>query len=476
MTRLTMMMGWALVLTALGAACDPDGASTGTGGTAAGSDGGDGTGAGSDGGGGSGAGSDGGGGQPPSCAEPTSGPTLHAGKITDHTVWTADGSPHVVTDRLDIVQGGVLEIEPCATVAIAEGVSVNVAFPGTPTTGRLVAEGTADEPIAIRGLEGARWGRIHAYAPGEIRLAHVTIEDGGGAGATLVGVGNGQLPTHRGLLVDHVTITGSAGPGIVLDQRFAFAEGSEELTVTGAGNAPGTYPVRLDEHAVGTLPTGSYRGNAVDAILVDPRHALAEDAVWRDRGVPYHVGDAPNDHLTIGHGQPGSPPTKLTIEPGVILAFHPGIALRVEAATGAFPATGALVAEGTAAAPIVFTSSAQTPQPGDWVGLWFGGVVSDATRLAHTRIEHTGADCGCVLVSCHDVTDYEGAVIMTQDPGTAFVTDSVIANGAGHGVVQGYLGAGHDFAGANIFEGLGGCDVTSPSAPQCPDPKPSCGG
>lgn len=400
---------------------------------------------------------------------------MHAGKVTDHQIWSADGSPHVVTDRLDVVQGGMVEIEPCAVVEIAEGVSVNVAFPGTPTTGSLLAEGTADEPIIIRGREGARWGRLYAYTPGEVRLTHVTIEDGGGAGATLVGVGNGQLPTHRGLFVDHVTITDSAGPAIVLDQRFAFAEGSASLTITGAGNAPGTYPIRLDEHAVGTLPTGSYTGNAVDAILIDPRHALAEDAVWRDRGVPYHVGDAPNDHLTIGHGSPGTPPTTLTVEPGVTLAFHPGIAMRIEAATGSFIATGALVAEGTATSPVVFTSSAARPQAGDWVGLWFGGIVSETTSLRHTRIEHSGADCGCVLVSCHAVTDYEGAIIMTRDPGRVFVTDSVIADGSGHGVVQGYFGGGHDFAGTNDFEGLGGCEVTSPSQPQCPNPKPTCG-
>lgn len=475
MSRL-VALGLTFLVTTAAAACDPDDGGAGVGGSGAGAEGGGGSGSGYDGGGGSGAGSDGGGGAPPACPEPTSGPTTHAGKVTDHQVWSADDSPHVVTERLDVVQGGVLEIEPCAVVEIAEGVNVNVAFPGTPTTGSLIAEGRADEPITIRGLDGARWGRIYAYTPGQIRLAHATIRDGGGAGATLVAVGNGQLPTHRGLFVDHVTIAGSAGPGIVLDQRFAFADGSESLTIEGAGNAPGTYPVRLDEHAVGTLPSGSYTGNAVDAILIDPRHALAEDAVWRDRGVPYHVGDAPNDHLTIGHGPQGSPPTTLVVEPGVTLAFHPGIALRIESATGAFPATGALVAEGTASAPILFTSSATQPQAGDWIGLWFGGVVSETTRLRHTRIEHTGADCGCVLVSCHAVTDYEGAVIMTQDPGGAFVTDSVIANGTGHGIVQGYSGAGHDFAGANAFEGLGGCEVTSPSQPQCPTPKPTCGG
>ena len=222
------------------------------------------------------------------------------------------------------------------------------------------------------------------------------------------------------------------------------------------------------------MPSGDYSGNVADAILIDPKYALAEDAVMRDRGVPYRIGDSNNDHFTIGSGVQGAPPTVLTIEPGVTLAFHPNTALRIESATGPFPATGALVAAGTAAKPIVFTSAASTPQPGDWVGLWFGGIVSEQTRISHSRIEYTGADCGCVLLTCNTLDGFEGALIMSQEPPGPFLQDSVIAHGSGHGVVLGYDGGPIEFSEGNDFDDIGGCDVTLPRLPMCPDPKPTC--
>lgn len=472
-TQLSALCFSTALLTACGGGSPQDPASGG-GGT--GGNGGDGDGNGGEIGGAGGGGGDGG--QPPYvCPEPTGGPTLHGGKVTGHEVWSADASPHIIETRLDVNGGATLEIEPCAIVEVAQGVSVNVAFPGTPTTGTLLAEGTESEPIIWRGHDGARWGRIYVHAPGEVRLAHVILSDGGGAdpiGATLFGEGTGTSPTHRGLFVDHVRIESSLGAGIALDRRFAFTIDSRDLRIEASGNAQSPYPLRVDEHAMGSVPSGDYTGNARDAILIDPRANLAEDATLRQRGVDYYVGNSPNDHLTVASGNVGAVPTKLTIEPGVTLKFHEQTALRIEAATGAFPATGALIAHGSLVAPIVFASAEPSPQAGDWVGLWFGGIVSEHTQLSNVRIEHTGADCGCVLVSCNEVAGYEGAIIMSQEPPAPFIQDSVIANGSGHGIVLGYFGGPVELAESNAFHNIAGCDVTLPSLPQCPQPKPAC--
>lgn len=463
-----------LAALAVGCSSSPNG---GGGGDGAGSDTG-GSGAGGDGAGGDGAGGDGG--TPtPACPTKTTGPTVHeGGAITGHEVWTAEASPHIVEGRVDITDGATLEIEPCAVVELEEGVDVNVAFPGAPANGTLLAEGTADAPIVFRGHDGARWGRVFVRAPGEARLRHVTIDSGGGTdvfGASLVAYGAGTLPTQKGLLVDAVTVVGSWGTGVVLDRMAGFAGGSRELTITGCGSEDNPYPLRIDEHAIDSVPIGgSYRSNWLDAILIDPRASLGEDAVMHEVGVPYHVGDSPVDSLVIGTGDVNAPPATLTIEPRVTLAFHPETSLRIEQATGAFPATGALVAVGTADAPIVFTSLRDEPRPGDWVGLWFGGVVSPETQLTHTRIAYTGADCGCVLVTCSELDGYEGAVITSQQPPRAFIESSVIAHGSGHGVVLGYSGAPIDFTSDNQFDDLGGCAATLPSMATCPTPRPSC--
>ena len=413
----------------------------------------------------------------PACEAPRSGPTFHDEDVTGHEIWTAAGSPHIVEWTVDVIDGGTLEIEPCAVVQLKKGHGLNVAYPGTPTTGTLLAEGTAKRPIRFEGLDGERWGHIFVHAPGAARLTHVTIDGGGGvdpSGASLIARGDGALPSKRDLFVDGVTISSSLGAGAVVERLAGFADGSKDLTIVGSGSEEHPFPLEISEHAIGTVPTGSYVGNRVDEILINPLERLQEDATLRELGVPYRIGDSPVDNFTIGAGDQGATLTTLTIEPGVTVKMHPGTAFQIEHFTGAFPASGALIAVGTAAEPIVFRSSADTPAPGDWVGLWFGGIVQPQTRLEHVHIEHTGADCGCVLLTCSDVDTFEGAIIMTQPPPSAFVSSSVISHGSGHGFVLGYDGANVDFRSENQFDSLAGCPATLPRDGACTIPLPSC--
>jgi hypothetical protein len=414
---------------------------------------------------------------PQTCTPATGGPTLHADDVTGYELWTAEGSPHIVEWTVDVVEGGTLEIEPCAVVQFKAGHGLNVAYPGTPTTGSLVAEGTAERPIVFEGLDGDRWGHVLVHAPGTARLSHVTLRGGGGVdltGASLIVRGDGELPSKRDVFVDTVTVSDSLGAGAVVNLVAGFAEGSRNLTIEGSGNEAHPYPLEVSEHAIGTIPLGAYTGNRVDEILINPLQPLEEDATLRDLGVPYRIGDSTVDHFTIGAGSHAEALTTLTIEPGVTVKMHPATAFKVEHTTGEFPASGALVAVGSETLPIVFTSSSETPAPGDWVGLTFGGIVREETRLEHVRIEYTGADCGCVLLSCSDIDQFEGAVIMSQPPPAAFISNSVIAHGSGHGFVLGYDGAELDFRSNNEFESLAGCPSTLPRAGACPSPKPSC--
>lgn len=62
---------------------------------------------------------------------------------------------------------------------------------------------------------------------------------------------------------------------------------------------------------------------------------------------------------------------------GTALVVEPGVTVKFDAAA-AFTVRGTLTAEGTTAQPIVFTSSAATPAPGDWVGIKFYSGSSDS--------------------------------------------------------------------------------------------------
>lgn len=431
-------------------------------------------------------GSGGGGGgpdAPAACPAPTSGPTIHEGDVVGTETWSADAGPHIVRGDVDVRDGAKLTIEPCATVRFEENANLNVAFPLTPNTGELVAEGEEGRPITFEPENGARWGHVSIHAPGSARLAWLTIEGGGGPdtqrGESLEIVGDGELPGDRMVRVDHVTVKGAAGTAVVVGRGAAFTADSTDLTITSSGTEPTHFPIMIGELAIDTLPSGSYTGNAVDEIHLQPEvisaaGGLQEDATMHDRGVPYRVGENPNglDDFSLHTGD-GKPMPTLTIEPGVVLKFLPGNALIISAND---VGVAALIAVGTEERPIVFTSAEESPAAGDWRGLWYSGTPSGDNRLQHVRLEYTGADCSCSMVTCNgDVEEYEAAIILNDAPPAAFLEDSAIVHGAMHGVVQGYDGPSLDWTTSNTFD-VAGCAQTLPRQEDtwCPDPMPSC--
>lgn len=439
-----------------------------------------------------GGGSDGGGGERDAggpvvdCPAPAGGPTTHAGDVKDGEVWTAAASPHVVTADVNVRTGAKLTIEPCARVELAKGAHVRVAYPGTPNIGgTVVAEGTAEHPITFAGRGGERWASLYVYAPGTARLAYVTLEGGGGGdfedGATLDVIGDGALPADPLLFVDHVVVKGSLGTGVWMQRGSTFVAGSHDLTVTASGGDATPFPVQISEHAIDAFPTGTYTGNRIDEILLRTEgtgvagSGLAVDATLHERGVPYRMGKTNLDDFRIG-GDKG--PATLTIEAGVVMRFEKGTAFEVQHFTSDQPSSAAVRAIGTAARPIVFTSAAAAPKAGDWRGLWFGGAPLAQDALDHVRVEYAGADCSCVLSTCSNITQHNGAVIFTAQPPGAFITNSVFREIAGHGVTEGFRGTLVNFRPTNTFEAVTGCVETmpAPTTGSCPEPPPACDG
>ncbi len=417
----------------------------------------------------------------PSCPTTTAGPTFHKGDVQDGEVWTAEASPHIVEYDVNVRGGAKLTIAPCAEVQVAKGQHLRVAFPGTPNTGTLVAEGTAKRPIKIHGRDGARWASLYVHAPGTARLAHVTLEGGGGGdferGSSLDVLGDGEDGADPIVFVDHVTIAGSLGVGAYLQRAAAFEKGSRDLTISGAGD----YPLWISEHVLDALPTGTYTGNTKDEIMVDPEGGgtagtgFLEDATVHDRGVPYHIGDSTGESLRIGGRTDGKLVT-VTIEPGVTMKFGPGGALKVQHFTTDKPSTAALRAIGTPDKPIVLTSAKDAPAPGDWMGIWFGGIPQATNAIEHVKIEYAGGDCGCILNTCSAISEHEGAIIFTAQPPSAFVKNTTFLNIAGHGITEGFDGSFVDFRPSNTFTGVAGCEQTRPRdvSTTCPSPKPAC--
>lgn len=164
---------------------------------------------------------------------------------------------------------------------------------------------------------------------------------------------------------------------------------------------------------------------------------IKADTTWSASRSPYIV----TVNLLVARG------ATLAIEPGVEVRFRPGLSLRVE---------GALVARGTSAAPIRFTSNTAEPGPGDWGSIRFGDSSVDASYdaagnyrsgsiLEHCLIEFAGAGGGYALrfeqsgplVRHCAIRDNAGSGISVQS-GTPKIQDNTItgnrASGDGGGI------------------------------------------
>lgn len=110
----------------------------------------------------------------------------------------------------------------------------------------------------------------------------------------------------------------------------------------------------------------------------NPAHAdavsgtISSDATWTLAGNPWVITDS----VTVAPG------TTLTIEPGVIVKFDSGTILVIG---------GKLVAAGTAANPITFTSSLASPSPGSWRNLTFLSSSDANSVLAYCFFEYGGS-------------------------------------------------------------------------------------
>jgi hypothetical protein len=402
------------------------------------------------------------------CTPPTGEGTTHAAVAADET-WTAASSPHVVDTSLAIAADRTVTVEPCAVVRMKSGAAFVV-------EGKLSAEGAADRPIRFeRGDSASPWKTIEARKGAELRFAYVTIEGGGSDdGATLDIRGDQDVATQPIFFVDHVTVKDSGSLGVLVREGGGFAPGSQELTVTGSA----TFPISIWGRAAGTLPSGTYTGNAIDEIVlpaIGGRDDVKEDTTLANRGVPYRIGGNDGGKSFAIAGAASAP--LLTIEPGVTLRFEKEARLLVDS-NGSSPA-GALRAVGTAEKPIVFESAADVPAAGDWVGIVVEGTPDPRTTITHAKVSHAGgasqiSSYGCPSPGTSSFAN-EGAILFIGgEPASAVVTSTAITDSAGEGIVRGWTGTPVDFLPTNTFTNVARCNQTfpKPSADVCPEPAP----
>ena len=411
------------------------------------------------------------------CVTPSGSGTPHAGTIAQDETWTAVASPHLISSDIGI--RARVTIEACAVVRVAADKTISVS-----TNGVLVADGAPTRPVTIERPDATHpWSQLKAQAGGTLRFTYTNVLGGGAplnapldvAAAIDVRGPDQTQPPGETFHADHVLVQDSASQGISVREAGGFSAASTDLVIRGSQNVP----IRTWASAAETIPPGTYTGNAHDEIVLEGGGlaAIHRDVTFHDRGVPYRVGDSISEGRLDVDGK--TQVATLTVEPGVTIRFKTDGILNVQVAQNTYPATGALVAQGTATAPIIFTSAAAQPTAGDWYGLYFEGLLDPMTQLDFVRVEYAGRKTSSVGSGCRYPDNQNNAAairIFVEPPSAAFMTNTTVVASARSGVDRGWLGSAavSFMGGTNDLSGATMCQETYPN-PQgmpCPIPPP----
>jgi hypothetical protein len=406
----------------------------------------------------------------------------HTDNINASETWAGDGVTHSVPNSITINAPATVTVDPCAFVSLGPNASITVAggatllTTGTSNTNNVVFEpANASQPWGI--LRGST--STSTNAPGFIEL-HWTVLQGGGAfggeyhnpAIAMAGQGYSSPPTPM-LKVDNVVIDSPQGVGVYFDGNAAFTSDSHDLTIK---NAPG-YVFEVTLMSVGSIPSGSYTtGNALPAVMVDVGGAsrIFADMTIQNR-LPIII---PYGQVTVSPPPAGpNTPVTLTLGPGVQLFFNATRVIFGGNGGVSDNPVGVLIAQGTAAEPILFTSASASPAPGDWVGLWLD--TATGSQLDNVIIEYAGGTSGIVSANCKPDGTSDAAGLIVGDfstqyiPPSDLITNSVIQYSAGFGIDAVWQNSTFDtpdITGGNVFQNNAGCAQTynALSSGSCP--------
>lgn len=310
-------------------------------------------------------------------------PAFKGGMVTTSRTLTRACSPYLIEDSIRVEGNATLTIEAGVTMRFARNTELTV---GYSDSGKLIAQGTAAEPIVLTSAAltpaGGDWSGINFYSDTALgnQLSYVTLEY---CGKTNVGCIEGQGGVPSGAVtIDHVVIdhVGAGGDGILQNgTNLAFKITN---TTFPAGAIPaGRFAIVLDAESFAGVGLGNVFNSA--PINIDGGF-VTTTASWINPGTTIVVTD---DIRVEGTASP-----ILTLAPGTVMQFTTNQNLSV-----GYGDPGQLIAVGTATAPIVLTSRAATPGPGDWDGVQLWNDTANGTKLGHLKLDYCGTPNGACI-------------------------------------------------------------------------------
>ncbi|MBI5064185.1 MAG: Ig-like domain-containing protein [Desulfatitalea sp.] len=143
-----------------------------------------------------------------------------------------------------------------------------------------------------------------------------------------------------------------------------------------------SYPIKAYADNVGAIVNGCTFSDVDGASYLEVSgNTITKDATW-SAAIPYLISGYPTVQGATSAG------ATLTIAPGVQIRFNSSRYLHIGASSGN---PGALIAQGTAEAPIIFTSNQATPAAGYWNNIKIDNTANDITTvLSNCVLEYGG--------------------------------------------------------------------------------------
>jgi hypothetical protein len=435
------------------------------------------------------------------CPEPNPFSPKNANSVNiDDTVlkadahWTAD-KVYLIGDDFQ-VEDHTLTVDAGTTICLYQRGKIIVGVGIHP--GEIHLNGTAEKPIVITSSAASddetkpdvfNGGiQFDTFMASTISYVNIWYSGPGGGSASwaleLTDTAQGTVKT-KPLLLDHVTIGEVQSKGIRVGTKLGVADGS---SVRFTGFVPPTSQspdldavAEVDiraaksfneafDYSGASIPDGAKHVN----LNVNADETVDSDAELTSIGLPYLYK---NHQLLQVVGPQNGPGVTLTIDEGVTIEMSGALIVGTLSGT----AQGDLIVKGTAAKPVVLTSSQDTPAAGDWEGIYFVGGQYDPKKssIDHAQVLYGGVDPSDPLQVNHHIGrcgsfTTAGIMITSSSSSAAYdgpsITNTLIAHSGYDGIASDASNSGghlsNDYSkGGNTFMDNANKDLENGTCP-----------
>ncbi len=278
---------------------------------------------------------------------------------------------------------------------------------GYQTANATAAGGTATvkTPATVGATEGSVVVEFTAGTTGGAGSVTLTLTDGKGKTVTQTAVLNVTLSAPPTVTLGAASATGAAGTNVTVTATITAANGAKNIsyTTTGGLTSATASPIAIsgnpttatNQAIVFAIPASAVVGGTLTAVITgtDNQNLNSTPVTFTVTvsDVANVLTGTPAADVTLTAGTPWTVKNQYIIASGRKLTVNPGAIVKGDKATKGviiIQPGGQLIAEGTAAQPIIFTSSQPIGERdrGDWGGIvWLGNAFVNQTPDANGR-------------------------------------------------------------------------------------------